>query len=268
MRYFADYHTHTSFSGDSQAPMESMVKRAVELGLSEMVFTDHVDYDYADPVFETIDFEHYLKSFNYCKDKYRKDIKLLMGVEIGYQPHVESRIEALLAQIDFDFVIYSTHMADHLDFYTGAFFEGKERELAYNRYFENVWQSIKKTDNFNVYGHLDFIVRYGHYDAKNLSYYEHAPIIDRILRDIIYGGSGIEINTSGFRYGLGQMHPQADIIRRYYKMGGEIITVGSDAHDPKDLCADFNRAYTLLREIGFKYINAYEARKARFVKIP
>ncbi|NLL86495.1 MAG: histidinol-phosphatase HisJ family protein [Syntrophomonadaceae bacterium] len=268
MRYFADYHTHTNFSGDSQAPMELMVKRAVELGLKELVFTDHVDYEYADPLFENIDFGDYLVSVNYCKDKYRKVIKILMGVEIGYQPHVESRIEELLDKVDFDFVIYSTHMADRLDFYTGAFFEGKERDLAYNRYFENVLQSIKNPANFNVYGHLDFIVRYGNYDSKSLSYQDHAAIIDKILRDIIYGGCGIEVNTSGYRYGLGQMHPQADIIRRYYKLGGEIITIGSDAHHPRDLCADFNSAYTLLREIGFKYINAYEGRKARFVKIP
>jgi histidinol-phosphatase (PHP family) len=268
MRYFADYHTHTDFSGDSQAPMELMVKRGVELGLSELVFTDHVDYDYADPVFEKIDFQDYINSFKYCKEKYRKDIKLLMGVEIGYQAHVESRIEDLLTKVDFDFVIYSTHMADKLDFYTGAFFNGKERELAYNRYFENVLQSIRAPANFNVYGHLDFIVRYGHYDSKSLSYLEHAAIIDKILRDIIYGGCGIEINTSGYRYGLGQMHPQEDIIRRYYKMGGEIITVGSDAHHPQELCSDFNAAYTLLREIGYKYINAYEERKARFIKIP
>lgn len=268
MHYFADYHTHTNFSGDSEAPMELMVKRAIELGLTELVFTDHVDYDYADPVFEKIDFEEYLRTFNHIKGKYHRDIKLLMGVEIGFQPHVESRIEQLLSHLSFDFVIYSTHMADQLDFYTGAFFDGKEKSVAYQRYFENVLQSIKKPANFNVYGHLDFIVRYGDYDSKVLSYLEHADIIDKILQTLIYNGEGIEINTSGYRYGLGHMHPQEDIIRRYKKLGGEIITVGSDAHRPEDLCADFNNAYTLLREAGFKYLNAYEQRKPRFVKIP
>ncbi len=268
MRYFADYHTHTNFSGDSEAPMESMVKRAIELGLTELVFTDHVDYDYADPVFENIDFEDYLEHFRHVKERYYRDINILMGVEIGFQPHVEPQIEELLNSYDFDFVIYSTHMADQLDFYTGAFFDGKDKNAAYQRYFENVLQSLNKPSNFNIYGHLDFIVRYGDYDSKVLSYQEHSQVIDKILRNLIYNGRGIEINTSGYRYGLQHMHPQADIIRRYKKLGGEIITVGSDAHSPRDLCADFNDAYTLLREIGFKYINAYQQRKPRFVKIP
>ncbi len=268
MRYFADYHTHTDFSGDSQAPMESMVKRAIELGLTELVFTDHVDYDYADPVFENIDFDEYLQLFHHIKAKYRQDINLLMGVEIGFQPHVESRIEELLSRLSFDFIIYSTHTADQLDFHTGAFFDGKERDFAYQRYFENVLQSIHQPANFDVYGHLDFIVRYGNYDSKVLSYHKHSEVIDKILRTLVYNGRGIEINTSGYRYGVQHMHPQEDIIRRYKKLGGEIITIGSDAHSPQDLCADFNDAYTILRDIGFKYINAYKQRKPRFIKIP
>ena len=162
MRYFADYHTHTNFSGDSQAPMELMVKRAVELGLKELVFTDHVDYDYADPLFENIDFGDYLVSVNYCKDKYRKVIKILMGVEIGYQPHVESRIEELLDKVDFDFVIYSTYMADRLDFYTGSFLRVKKETGLIIDFFENVFAEHKKTlRTFTYMGHLDFIVRYG-----------------------------------------------------------------------------------------------------------
>ena len=63
------------------------------------------------------------------------------------------------------------------------------------------------------------------------------------------------------------MHPQANIIRRYYKLGGEIITIGSDAHHP-EISVLTSIGAILTREIGFKYINAYEGRKARFVKIP
>lgn len=268
MRYFADYHTHTEYSGDSDAPMEQMVRRSIELGLMELVFTDHVDYDYADPVFEDIDFHQYMKAFQHLKKKYYRDIKLLLGVEIGFQPHVVEKIDELRAQYPFDFIIYSTHMADQLDFYTGAFFDGKEREEAYQRYFENVLASLQNPLAFDVYGHLDFIVRYGNYESKSLSYYDYAEIIDKILNILIDNERGIEVNTSGYRYGLKQMHPQQDIIKRYKKLGGEIITVGSDAHSPHDLCADFNDAYNLLRDAGFKYITAFDHRKPRFVKLP
>lgn len=268
MRYFADYHTHTEYSGDSDAPMEQMIRRSVELGLMELVFTDHVDYDYADPVFEEIDYEDYVENFQKLKKKYYRYIKLLLGVEIGFQPHVANRIDTLCARYPFDFIIYSTHTADQQDFYTGAFFNGKKKEEAYQRYFENVLASLQNPAALDVYGHLDFIVRYGNYESKSLSYYDYPEIIDKILNTLIDNERGIEINTSGYRYGLQQMHPHKDIIQRYKKLGGEIITVGSDAHSPQDLCADFNEAYNLLRESGFKYITAFERRKPRFVKLP
>ena len=42
----ADYHLHTSFSGDSTTPMEAMIQRGIELGLTSMCFTEHMDMDY------------------------------------------------------------------------------------------------------------------------------------------------------------------------------------------------------------------------------
>lgn len=268
MRFISDYHVHTSYSGDSEAPMESMAEQAVNLGLSALAFTDHVDYDYADPVFETIDYDEYSKIFQSLKEKYARRLKLLLGVEIGFQPHVQDRIKTLLDNYDFDFVICSTHMADGLDFYTGAFFEGKDSKTAYSRYFDNVLESVIKLNNFDVYGHLDFIVRYGSYEKKVLSYLDFSDIVDEILRSLIYNGKGIEVNTSGYRYQLDQMHPQQEIIRRYRQLGGEIITVGSDAHQPQDVCSHFAEAYEMLKKAGFKYLSSFNKRQPNFIKIP
>lgn len=267
MHFFADYHTHTSFSGDSEAPMQEMAERAVQMNLKQLVFTDHVDYDYADTNFELIDFEAYSQEFAEVKRKYLGKIDLLMGVEIGYQPHVADRIRDLLKSYPFEFVICSTHMADNLDFYTGAFFEGKSSRYAYERYFINVLQSIQQLDDFDVYGHLDFIVRYGNYPVKQLHYRDYSDIIDEILECLIYAGKGIEVNTSGYRYGLEQLHPQIDILKRYRQLGGEIITVGSDAHYPQDICFEFEHAYQTLIDLGYRYITIFKERKPAFIKI-
>lgn len=268
MRFIADYHTHTAYSGDCETPMETMVQKAIELQLQELVFTDHVDYEYADPNFELIDFDEYCREVSRLKMQYGHLISLLMGVEIGFQPHVVGKINQLLSNWDFEFVICSTHMADRLDFYTGAFFEGRESYAAYHRYFENVLHSVQTMDSFNVYGHLDFIVRYGTYRKKELKYAQHAEIIDEILRQLIYRGKGIEVNTSSYRYGLSHLHPQEAIIKRYRQLGGEIVTVGSDAHHPGDLCSEFPAVYTLLRELGYNYLTMFRNRQPRFVKIP
>jgi len=265
--FFADYHVHSDFSGDGEAPMESMIETALAKGLQELVFTDHVDYDYADPVFEMIDYDHYVDYFAQLRDKYQGKIKLLLGVEVGFQPHVQAKIEQFVSSYPFDFVILSTHMADGLDFYTGEFFAHKEQKAAYLRYFENVLESIKRFDNYDVYGHLDFIVRYGSFAVKKLAYADFQDIIDEILKNIIQRGHGIELNTSGYRYGLEQMHPQFEILKRYKDLGGEIITVGSDAHREGDLCAHFDEAYAMLKAVGFRQLTVYRERKPGFIDL-
>lgn len=267
MYFYADYHVHTSFSGDCNASMEQMIEKAIQLGLKEIAFTDHVDFDYPDPSFEAIDYDVYIKVFDRLKKQYQKQINLVLGVEVGYQMHVKDQIEKLLASYPFDFVICSTHMADRLDFYTGDFFKEKNQNEAYLRYFENVLESVQQFKNYDVYGHLDFIVRYGSFSQKALSYLDYKDIIDEILKKIIANGSGIEINTSGYRYKLNQLHPQAEIVKRYFELGGEIITVGSDAHRAEDLCSHFSTAYTLLKELGIKYIATFKNRQAKLVKI-
>ncbi|MEA1961683.1 MAG: histidinol-phosphatase HisJ family protein [Bacillota bacterium] len=268
MNLFADYHTHSAFSGDCDVPMELMLKRATEIGLNEIVVTDHVDYDYADPAFEMIDFDEYRSTCLNLQKKYREKIRLLMGVEVGYQPHIQERIEQLLNKYPFDFVICSMHMADKLDFYTGDFFTGKEQKIAYLRYFENVLHGVNQFQDYDVYGHLDFIVRYGPYANKKLSYHDYTDIIDAVLKSIIQNGHGIEINTSGYRYNLNQFHPQKDIVKRFKQLGGEIVTVGSDAHTQEDIASHFSLAYTLLKEVGFNHIATYEQRKVSFIPVP
>lgn len=267
MRFYGDYHTHTAYSGDSEAPMEQMLKRAIAMGLKELAFTDHVDYDYADPNFESIDFDEYRQDLRELREHNALHDKLLFGVEIGYQAHVHDKIEKLLHDYPFDFVICSMHMADRLDFYTGDFFVGKEQKQAYLRYFENILDCVERFHNYDVFGHLDVIIRYGGYDDKVLSYLDYSDIIDTILKTVIQDGHGIEINTSGYRYGLNQFHPQNDILKRYRELGGELLTVGSDAHQPEDLCADFDLAYATIEGLGFRYFSSFQNRQARQISI-
>lgn len=266
--YFADYHIHTNFSGDCNTPMEDIVKKAVSLGLKEIAITDHVDYDFPVPEFTfTVDYDEYLNDFNRIKEKYKNCIDILLGVEIGFQPHIKEKLEELCSKYPFDFVICSTHAADNLDLYNGDFFKDKNQNYAYLRYFENVLENVKTYSNYDVYGHMDYIIRYGEYENKTLSYNDYMDIINTILKAIIHSGCGIEINTSGYRYGLGQMHPQFDILKKYKELGGEIVTVGSDSHTTKDLCSNFNLAYDALKSAGFNHITTFRNRKPKFVDI-
>ncbi len=266
--FYADYHVHTSFSSDSDAPMEKIVEHAIKIGLKELAFTDHVDYDYADPELTfMIDYDKYMDAFSKVEKKYGDKINLLLGVEIGLQTHIKQKVSDLERKYPFDFIIGSIHTADRLDLYNGDFFEGKTQKISYLRYFENLLENIKLFDEFDVVGHLDYIIRYGNFETKKLSYYDYTDIIDTILKILIKKDKGIELNTSGYRYNLNQTHPQKSILKRYKELGGNIITVGSDSHTVKGLCSHFDYAYSILNEVGFDSITTYSKRNCNFYKI-
>lgn len=267
MNYIIDHHVHTDFSSDCKTPSEEIINRARELKLPGVMFTDHVDYDYPD---ENIDFEIdyslYVKKLDELRAN-NKDLKILMGVEIGYQPHLNEKLNKLLNDFDFDFVIASLHTCEKCDFYSGAFFKSKTEEQSYRDYFKGLLHLVTNYDNFDVIGHFDFIVRYVPYEVKKINYDKYKDIIDEILKVVIKKNKGIEVNTSGIRYKLEEVHPSREILKRYLELGGEIITIGSDAHFAKDLCSDFQYAIEMLKEIGFKRITLFEKRKPNFINI-
>lgn len=267
MKFIIDSHIHTDYSPDCNAKMEDIVIKAVELGLKKITFTDHVDYDSPDELFVgEIDYSEYMKEIKYLRDKY-KEIEILMGVEIGYQPHLNNKLNEFIKSYPFDFVICSMHSCEGLDLYNGDFFKGKTQTQSYMRYFESVKHCIETYDNYDVYGHLDYIVRYGSFDNKKLRYEDFKEIIDEILGMIIQKGKGIEVNTSGFRYNLNATHPNTDIVRRYIEMGGTIITIGSDAHKTDNICRDFEQTIKILKSIGVKKIAQFKNRIPSFIKI-
>lgn len=267
MSIITDYHVHTEFSGDCNTPMAEIVRRSIQLGLKEVMLTDHLDFDYPNKELSfEIDYEEYMRNINILRAHY-KEIDILMGVEVGYQPHLNDRFNEVLNAYPFDFVICSIHAWNGLEIDKGDLFKGRSQEDGYRAYFEMLKHAVENFNNCDVYGHLDFIVRYGDFQDKTLSYQTYKDIIDEILSMIIKKGKGIELNTSGLRYNLNSMHPNRDILKRYFELGGGIITLGSDAHMLKDLCADFDKAIKHLKEIGFTKITTFKNRKPSFIKI-
>ncbi len=267
MSIITDHHVHSEFSGDCNTPIDDVVKRAIKLGLKEVMFTDHQDFDYpSNEICFELNIEEYVEKIKKLREKY-KEIDILMGIEIGYQPNLNDKINNLLNSHPFDFVICSIHAWNGIELDTGDLFKGKTQEEGYREYFENLKYCVENFDNCDVYGHLDFIVRYGNFENKTLRYEDYKDIIDEILKIIINNGKGIEVNTSGLRYNLNTMHPNKDILKRYLELGGRIITIGSDAHFAEDLCSDFDKAIKELKEIGFKEITTFKNRKPSFIKI-
>ncbi|MBO5292565.1 MAG: histidinol-phosphatase HisJ family protein [Lachnospiraceae bacterium] len=268
----ADYHMHSAFSGDCNTPMEEMIRQAVSLGLETICFTEHQDFDY--PVTEetpegmfTLNTDSYLYDLIRLKEKYADQIEVCFGVELGLQPHLAKELARYAKSYDFDFIIGSTHLCRRQDVVYPEFFEDRTDEEAYREYFEDVFTNIKKFQNFDVCGHLDYIVRYGMTRDRDYSYQKYSDLFDRILTYLIEQEKGLELNTGGLKRGMKHPNPCPDILKRYRELGGEIITIGSDAHTPDAIAYEFARAAELLKDCGFDYYSVFRNRTAEFKKL-
>lgn len=272
MSITADYHLHSSFSGDSTAPMEDMIRQGIRLGLTHMCFTEHNDFDYpAEPgqpsdIFE-VNTDSYLYELIRLREKYAGQIRINFGIELGLQPQLMRRNSVYAKSYDFDFIIGSSHVCNHKDPYYPSFYEGRSEEEAYREYFSSIIENIRKFSNFDIYGHLDYVVRYGPNKDRDYSYEKYQELFDTILSLLIEKGKGLELNTGGIKSGMRDFHPCSAVLKRYRELGGEIITIGSDAHDPSRIAEHFERAANVLKECGFRYYTIFEKRLPEFKKL-
>lgn len=269
----ADCHLHSNFSGDSVTPMETMILKGIDLGLTHMCFTEHQDFDYPiteetpEGMFE-VNVDAYLYDLIRFREKYQDKIKILFGIELGLQPHLTRKIAPFAKNYDFDFIIGSTHVCNGMDpYWPQYYFKDKTEEQAYGEYFASITENVKKFSNFDVYGHLDYVVRYGPNRDLDYSYKKYQEYFDPMLKLLIESGKGIEVNTGGVKRGMRELHPITDVIKRYRELGGEIITVGSDSHEDIHIADAFPRACELLKECGFKYYTVFEKRTPEFFKL-
>lgn len=263
-----DVHMHSQFSGDSDAPQEAMISSALKKNLGGICFTDHLDMDYPkQPNPFLLDLPNYTASVLAMQDKYQKCFPVRLGIELGLQPHLAGLHTDILAQYPFDFVIGSSHVVHGIDPFYPHFYENRTDVEAYREYFESILENIKAFDGFDVYGHLDYVVRYGPSKNEHYAWTNYQELIDEILKLLIAKGKGIELNAGGFKYGLGHPNPTEGILKRYRELGGEIITIGADAHKPEHVAYDFEKIPHILKECGFSYFTVFRERKPEFFPI-
>lgn len=266
-----DYHTHSNFSADSDSEAIDMIEQGISLGLSELCFTEHQDFDYPktrpDSILFQLDTEAYIETLSILKKKYEKQINVKIGVELGLQPNLSQKLGEYTSKYPFEFIIGSIHLSNGEDPYYPEFWTGYDQDERIRQYYEYMLACVTSFKDFDVCGHLDYLIRYAPLKTNEDIYPKHSDLIDTILKELIISGKGIEINTSGYRYGLGHPTPHEDVIKRYRELGGEIITIGSDAHKPEHIGADFSLAKQVLISSGFRYVTTFSKRKPQFIPI-
>lgn len=263
--FMFDFHIHSDFSADCNTPMEKTIEYAIKEGLHEICFTEHIDEDYPDPTIDfSLDLASYHQKIQAMQREYGDRIKIRKGLEIGVQPHLVKNCSQTVHSAPFDFVICSMHTTDKHSLHTSDFFEKQPVEEAYRKYYEELLYCVSHFKDFQVIGHIDLVKRY----TKNKPVQNHFyDILMNIFEEIMYAGKGIEINTSGFRYGLPSAMPSEDILKLYRECGGEIITIGSDSHRAQTVGYGVSDGLELLRQLGFRYVTTFQDKQPTFHRI-
>ena len=274
----ADMHMHTWFSTDSEACPCDMADEAVRKGLKTICFTDHFDKDDLEWGEEGIfDVDAYFVEMQKLQEEYAGKLNIRTGIELGLRTYLKDYYEELTKKYPFDFVIGSVHNVPYKKdaegniLYTDPaaekLFTDRTDKEAYRLMMETTLENVRTSDCFQTLGHLDYVVRYGKSREKEYSYTDYADIIDEILKLLIEKEKGLEVNSAGLKYGLPFAHPHPDVLKRYRELGGEIITIGADAHKPEHIAYDFAKAEEILKSCGFKYYTEFFEQKPVFKQL-
>lgn len=276
-----DYHIHPDYSIDADPySMEEYCIKALELGLSEICFTTHCEFD---PLRKNLDWfvrccgtivpmhpvtwlDRYFEDIARCSGKFLKEgLIVKAGLEAGFDHGLERDIEDVLSQYPFDFIIGSVHCLDHIAISSAAespgYFRGKSLQEAADAYFGTLAGAIA-SGLFDVIGHLDIYRRHGTsiYGEGTAAVFQGH--IDGILELMVKKGAGLEINTSASRHNQGLFYPAEQLLIKAVEKGVKNFTIGSDCHRISELGRNFYPALESAKKIGIKF-SVYERRKPK-----
>lgn len=289
-----DSHQHSNLSVDGRNSPEEMFARAVGEGLGAVCLTEHVDFDPRNPHFGYYDHEAVLKSLDAARAAFRGRLEIRTGVELDLQPEFLDAARDFLRDKRLDFALGSFHFVNQEFVGTAAYFRtfahrnndgdpvktpysGNYREIVEGLdpalvekgiqvYFDGLAE-LARTAEFDVLAHFDLIKWQGAATWADDRLARFAEPAKKILELLVSRGKGLEVNTKGLRLTCNETFPSLDLLRAYRQSGGEVVTVGSDAHRAEETGSGVRAAYDLLREAGFKYVSFFRERKPHMIPL-
>ena len=258
-----DFHMHSTVSYDGYNTGAEMALAARDAGIKELCFTDHLDYDPRGLIRMDFDTETYNEAYDNLEVP---GLIIRRGAEFGMLRDNAQQLKKDLQRRPFDFIIGSCHFTEDLDVYFTPYWEGKTMEQGERRYLEEILACVQAHDDFDVLGHITYISKAACNPTHRPVRYEYyRELLDEILITLVRKGKGIEINTSG-KDPCGVFLPDETYLRRFKELGGQIVTVGSDAHHVSRAGQYCREAALLVQEV-FGYVCTFESRKPVFHRI-
>lgn len=259
-----DYHLHTNHSMDCDMTLDALCGAAAAAGLEEICVTDHTEFGHPDAASDKPPaVTGWLDDIRRAREAYPA-LTIRAGIEIGDNPLCRDKIKAWHFALPLDFRLLSLHLIDNDDPYFPGFFQNKSQDTFYRRYVESKLESAMAwdLDTFDAMAHLGYCAKFAPYPKERRPLrYRHAPdAFDALFRRLAEGGKALEINTSGMRT-LGECIPDRELITRFQELGGEFVTLGSDAHTPRHVGNWLEYAGGLAKDCGIRYMLTFDARR-------
>ena len=267
-----DYHVHSDVSMDCHAPMWEMIRAEADAGVAVMCFTNHCDlvrmddFSPAERCLEII--PESAEKLAAAAAEHDFPIEVRLGVELAEAQLAPEKAAALAADPSLDFVLGSMHLIPGVgDYYFQHYTDETQCAGLFTGYMAQL-QRIAELDFYDVLAHLGYVRRYMWRDGVDfaLTLDRYGDQVEQLLRTVIDKGKGLELNCSGIRDGCGPF-PSEEILRLYRSMGGEIVTVGSDAHRPAAAAAAVREGHALLKACGFDYVSIFRHRQPEFIRL-
>lgn len=265
-----DSHSHSENSLDGTHSVMFMTECAIRSGLHGLAITDHCDCNLFVQARSEMRLRQSALDVAKAREAFKDCFILTYGVELGQPSFDLESAERLSSQLDFDVILGAVHVVPGWeDFYDIDYTDMTAAEL--HRLILSYWEEVIATvewGGFDVLAHLSMPVRYPKL-RKNIDVdlTRYADAIDEILRLLVAGGKGLELNTSGLRVALGQTLPPDWVIKRYHELGGELVTIGSDAHYADDVGKGVDVGMGMLAQAGYEYFAFYRARNPVMLRI-
>jgi len=253
MNILIDQHIHSNISEDCQATLDIMCQSAADKKIDIISFTEHVDFNPADLGYLYFNVKRYSDEINQARDKYSDKLTIMKGVEFD-APHLYPDEFNKINSGDYDIILGSVHMMDDKFIGESVLLERMSLDDLFRRYYEQLLDLVS-FGGFDVVAHFDFPKRY--YMKNILS----ENMAEAILKTMINKGIALEINTSPLRKGYHESSPGKDILEKYAALGGEMITIGSDAHTPEDIGTGFDYARNLIQSVKGLKTGYFEKRQ-------
>jgi histidinol-phosphatase (PHP family) len=260
-----DYHTHTRFSEDGDDTLETMCRRAIEVGIPEIGFSEHWDvgpYEKNPYFFQP---ETWYAEIERLRGVFSGQLQIRAGIEIA-EPHLYAKETAeVLRRVPFDYVIGSVHWVGSNFMFDAEYFLRHTADEIYSSYFAELERMVTVSD-IDIVAHLDIPAR----TAIPLLGYEpsrYEEQVRSILEIIICRGLALDINAAGLRKPAKNLMPDPLILRWYAEMGGGRVTLGSDAHRQKELGQYLDEAMGAIRAAGLNHVTQYENRQPRLIHL-